>query len=737
MNAIAEKTGGRYLNVGHQPAKDAFEKLKYQAYKYLGYKTSNDQLEVFPKEDQLVDDEFSMAIKNVNGIEELTLLFGYGKEVIQEYKIIVKPNSDGNPFVRRIWGQKKLEDLNKNKEDNKNEIIELSKSYQIISDFTSMIVLETAQDYLQYNITPPADLLEEYNRLLEQTQGKQIKQVDAEIEEDTRGNFTGGTISGTVIDEDGLPLPTATVILKGTTQGTTTDFDGNYSINANPGDILVYSFVGYGTAETTVGSSSKINIVLGADNLEEVVVTAQGIKREKKALGYSVSTVGSEDLEQKAESDVARVLSGKASGVQVTPVNGLSGSGTNVIVRNYSSITGNNQVLFIVDGVPYNNSTNAIGGAFTGMNGSTRSIDIDPNNIESVSVLKGLAATTMYGSEGRNGVILITTKAQATSGFARTSGGYSGSSSTDRSKRTPKRDLFVKERKVKAKYMIGIRNAIGVEQAYKVYLAQRSLYKNELAFYIDMYDFFRDQDNELANRILSNVAEVDFDNYELLRAFAYKLEENYHFELAAFIYERILELRPEDVQSYRDLALVYQNLGRFDEAYDILESIVTEKIYETNKQRRKFQGVQDISKREYVRLMNKMDKQMPFKTKDKGDVRIVIDWNHNDTDIDLHVIDPNREECYYGNSKTKIGGTLSRDMTQGFGPEEFMLEKAVSGEYFIKVNYYGDRDQKVSRPTFMKVNIFKNYGKVNEERQVKVIRLDRDYKNEMVAKVSF
>ncbi len=220
------------------------------------------------------------------------------------------------------------------------------------------------------------------------------------------------TITGVVTDQSGLPLPGASVVVKGTTTGTQTDFDGNYSIQASAGQVLVYSYVGQKTEERTVGAANTINVQLNEDAtaLEEVVVTAQGIRREKKALGYSVSTVGSEQLEQNPENDINRVLNGKASGVQITQTSGLSGSGTNVVIRGYSSFGGSNQALFIVDGVPYNNDTNAVGGARVGNNGSSRSLDLDPNNIESVSVLKGLAAATLYGNDGRNGVILITTK---------------------------------------------------------------------------------------------------------------------------------------------------------------------------------------------------------------------------------------------------------------------------------------------------------------------------------------
>jgi len=222
-------------------------------------------------------------------------------------------------------------------------------------------------------------------------------------------------ITGKVIsEEDGLGLPGASVLVKGTTIGTTSDLDGNYSINVPDGsNTLIYSFVGLETQEANIGNRSVINITLAIDaaTLGEVVVTAIGIEKERKALGYGVSTVGEELIQNRPEADVSRVLQGKVAGVNITATNGMSGSGTNIIIRGYSSATGSNQPLFVVDGVPFSSGTNATSG-FTqgGAATSSRFLDIDPNNIENVSVLKGLSATVLYGDQGRNGVILITTK---------------------------------------------------------------------------------------------------------------------------------------------------------------------------------------------------------------------------------------------------------------------------------------------------------------------------------------
>lgn len=224
----------------------------------------------------------------------------------------------------------------------------------------------------------------------------------------------GSKITGKVTSsDDGTGLPGVTVQVKGTSKGSQTDIEGNYSIEAATGSTLVFSFVGMNTQEVKLGSQSVVNVSLGADTkqLSEVVVTAQGIQREKRALGYSVATLDKKNIEDRPQADVGRVLQGKIAGVNITSTSGVSGTGTNITIRGYSSITGSVQPLFVVDGVPFNSNTNTRGG-FTsgGQSSSSRFLDLDPNNIENITVLKGLAATVTYGDQGRNGVILVTTK---------------------------------------------------------------------------------------------------------------------------------------------------------------------------------------------------------------------------------------------------------------------------------------------------------------------------------------
>ncbi len=223
------------------------------------------------------------------------------------------------------------------------------------------------------------------------------------------------TISGTVSDNSGLPLPGTSVLIKGTFLGTSTNFDGKYSIEASQGETLVFSFVGYTTQEFTIGDSNTVNILLLEDTstLDEVVITALGISRDKKSLGYATQEVQGDELAAVKSGNFVNALSGKASGIKISKTTNMGGS-TNVLIRGNTSLTGNNQALFVIDGVPISNrNTNtrgqeqASGGHYDYGNAAS---DINPDDIESVNVLKGAAASALYGSRAANGVIMITTK---------------------------------------------------------------------------------------------------------------------------------------------------------------------------------------------------------------------------------------------------------------------------------------------------------------------------------------
>jgi len=221
------------------------------------------------------------------------------------------------------------------------------------------------------------------------------------------------TVTGNVVDASG-PLPGVTVLIKGANVGTQTDFDGNYSLKAATGSVLQFSFMGMKTVSKTVGTSNIINVVMqeDAESLEEVVVTALGIKRDKKSLGYSTQEVQGEAVNTVKDPNFMNSLSGKVAGIDIKS-SGTMGGSTNVVIRGYSSLYGSNQALFVIDGVPISNmNTNgsAQGQGQAGYDYGNAAQDVNPDDIESVNVLKGGAATALYGSRAANGVIVITTK---------------------------------------------------------------------------------------------------------------------------------------------------------------------------------------------------------------------------------------------------------------------------------------------------------------------------------------
>ncbi len=226
------------------------------------------------------------------------------------------------------------------------------------------------------------------------------------------------TISGTVTDDTGAPLPFANVFVEGTTVGTTTDIDGNYTLKVPEGaTTLKVSYTGYADMSLDVTDSNTLNFAVSEGvTLENVVVTALGISREEKSLGYAIQEVDGEDLSNAREPNVINALQGKVAGVQIQGSPSTIGGSSRITIRGSNSFLGENQPLFVVDGVPIDNSNFASSSQQRGFGGSeaydygNMAQDIDPESIESMSVLKGAAATALYGSRGANGVIIITTK---------------------------------------------------------------------------------------------------------------------------------------------------------------------------------------------------------------------------------------------------------------------------------------------------------------------------------------
>ena len=229
------------------------------------------------------------------------------------------------------------------------------------------------------------------------------------------------TITGTVTGkEDGLPLPGVTVIVKGTKNGTQTGSDGKYALSVPAGTSeLGFSYLGYVTQTLPESTSTVINASLESDSqtLGEVVVTAMGIKRESKSLGYVVTKLSGEEITKARETNVVNSLTGKVAGVRINSQSGTLGGSSKIVIRGGSSFNDSGQPLFVVDGLPVNNgspmistSAGAVPQGSAGTDFGNRAADINSDDVESMVVLKGAAATALYGARAKNGAIVITTK---------------------------------------------------------------------------------------------------------------------------------------------------------------------------------------------------------------------------------------------------------------------------------------------------------------------------------------
>ncbi|WP_028296361.1 SusC/RagA family TonB-linked outer membrane protein [Olivibacter sitiensis] len=247
------------------------------------------------------------------------------------------------------------------------------------------------------------------------------------------------TITGNVKSTDGDFLSGVSVLVKGTNQGTSTNSEGKFSINVPTNAILIFRFVGYETKEVSVGESSVVDVTLteSSSSLAEVAVTAFGIKREERSLGYTAQSVTSEDLNFNKQPNMVNALQGKVAGVQIRSTGGAPGQGAKIQIRGINSLdpTRDNSPLFVVDGVIMDNSTSTQGLSASGRGMSNRAVDINPEDIESMNILRGGAATALYGLRGSNGVVVITTK-QGKSGDIRVN--YQGSVGLDEVNKLPK-----------------------------------------------------------------------------------------------------------------------------------------------------------------------------------------------------------------------------------------------------------------------------------------------------------
>ena len=291
----------------------------------------------------------------------------------------------------------------------------------------------------------------------------------------------------------------------------------------------------------------------------------------------------------------------------------------------------------------------------------------------------------------------------------------------------------------KAPYMEALKVS---DKPYDTYMKLKAEYGAAPGYYLDCSDFFASKgDKATALQVLSNLVEMELENRSLLRTLGYKLRYLGDLDQAEFVFRKVVEMFREEPQSYRDLALVLAEKGEYQAAVDMLRKILTNPMQE------RFAGVEQIALMEMNRLIAKakaegkpvnVDGLDPAFIKPVDtDLRVVINWDTDASDMDLWVTDPFKEKCFYGHNRTQTGGLLSRDVTQGYGPEEFLIRKAKDGDYKIETHYYGSRSQKMLAPVTLYAEVYTDYGRPEEKRQTLFFRLEEKDQVVNVGKVAY
>lgn len=649
----SNKTNGEYINLLTLDNQQALQMLTNPSIKLISAIYNKSQIEQLTVQKITgTDNGFSIVGILTQPNAKLKLDFGVGQHTFYSKDITINSQRlvDHNGIVERICIERYINHLSSLNNAYNTQIADLAKQYGIVTDNMSLIVLDRLEDYLTFRITPPQELLEEYNKRIEEDNryyqddyDYRMRKLQANFEERTDWwdgkeeddydtpkenifkkignklfrknkteinnsnnsysgekivgtlNYADNNLKGQLIDTfDDWAIPG--LIIKNETSTTTmlSDLDGNFEIFAKIGDRISFSYLGYETATITLSNNTKyIEMPSNQHVLEEMVV-----------VGYGTSSQNNTPFEAPA----------------------------------LEALTNNE-------------------------------VQEDDTEDELEEWVAGSDYIELLGK----------------------------SDDTD---------------------------------IYHTYLKIKDKYNNTPSFYLDVASIFQSRNlNEESLLILSNLAEMELQNYKVLRVLAHRLSQLGYPQLAQPIFETVLTLRPEEPHSYRDLALCYEQNGMYQEAinlfsealnkdwdgrFDEIEQVLLQEMNHTialGKRKGKRLDLSHIDKR--------LIKNMPL------DIRIVLNWDTDNSDMDLHVFDPNNEECYYNHDRTKIGGMLPNDYTGGYGPEEFLLKKAKKGVYKISADYFGSREQTLIGPTTIYLDIFTNYSKSNEKKQTIMLRLDK------------
>lgn len=691
LNFYAQQSGANFINLNQLDSAKALDKLLNQSLRFLGIKENNLVTEIYPMKGTPVAGSFSTAGISLKKKNEIVLLFGYGENAIIEKTINIDAteNATTDVSIEKLWAQKKIADLELQYTKNAEEIETMGKRYGIITQNTSLIVLENISDYIAYDIVPPAELRAEYDRIVKQQRQAQLAQqknnwsnVDSYFNE----------LFAWWKKDIHYVAPKVVPMISKKKGKTNRELETGTAISSNA---------------VTYSTNFTAPVVIEKSNLEEVVVTsAAGVQRESRSLGFSSATISASNL----NTNVATSLQGKAAGVNISSAS--PGASTSVTIRGTSSVSSANKPILIVDGKLFNGDIS----------------QLKREDIISTNVLKETTATSLFGSIATNGAIVITTKNGTDANITENST-YADSTAVAIKTTSWNPDRL---------YLKAIKAAVA-EKKYAVYLELRETQINNPNFYYDVANYFYDNgEKQKALLILSNIADLGLENNQLYKTLTYTLRQWKAYDDALFTAKQIVKWREHEPQSHRDLALILENNKQYQAAFDELIKALEVNYY--GEMGGQYEGVEDIILMDINRIVaehssiktGKLDKK--YVAKMPVDVRIILNWNQMDVDIDLHIIEPNKEECYYEHTNTEAGAKFSKDFTEGYGPEQYLIRNAIKGKYLIKTNYFGESTLTENGPATVMVEIYITKKGITEKK-IQTIQLGSIKENEVLAEI--
>ena len=667
LQRLMRKCGGRVLNLLTLNDDDALQAGRGVTFQFLGAKVLSGKADdLVPSLPEPLTRGFTMAGK-FKGKTEIELSFGHDGHVDVTRRVVLNPadamETERGDFVRRAWAQKKIAELMLDAKTNESAITALGKEHRVVTSGTSLIVLDRIEDYARHQIEPPEpELREQYLALVEKMPKNPRNRDEASHLDEVAKQWTEFK------DWHAKRHPWLETVIK-------------------PAAEREAKF--YELLSRDSGSGKPKLSTQDAERARELLEKAKG-------LAASWNTEGREDKSRalwiRDATDVMMQIDAlrqrRIEAVPQSEVNTAEGR-PSAPADPFSSGEGRVMSRALADNAPRPGAP--------------------PPAPAPVMAPAAEAAAGAGGGFGNR-------RAEA----KKKDGGESGSGLAS--------TIEVKPWNPDTPYLKRIKNA---DDAYATYLKERKDNAKRSAFFLDCADFFREEkkDDRIALRVLSNLAEMELESAPLLRILAYRLQQIGKHELAVPLFEEVLKMRGEEPQSRRDLALSLSRMEKPD--WQRAASLLWEVVKKNWDGR--FPGIEIIALHELNDVIARSGKggvnaeqagiEKRFLDAVPVDLRVVLTWDADNTDIDLWVTDPAGETCIFNHNRTQTGGRISNDFTQGYGPEVFTITRALPGTYTVRVNYYGNRQQKYSGSTTLQIEFQTAFDQKGSKRQAVTRRL--------------